>query len=447
MKKCAFVVALLVISFSCFSQGIKFEQGTWGEILALAKKTNKPVFVDIYTSWCGPCKKMSKDVFPLESVGNVYNANFVCYQIDAEKGEGVEIARKYLVTAYPTYLFVKSDGTLFSRALGSMEPSKFIEVSKTALVDLNDPKPMVDWDAEYLQKKKDPQFLLDYMNKRSRLGLPTITLFNEYVQLIPDAERTSEVVLKMYQKEGKQLKINDYAYQNLLKNHKAYMPKLFGTIFVILESGVLNSVKEASQSKNEALLESVLSTYDQIPSNAALKTREEIYMEYYKRTKETSNYVKYATLYCNNRLMRISPDSIRMKDSSMLQTFNKQAASGVLSKIDSTQLAQLKNYMAHYERDKVSNGLNTIAWYFFENVSEANALQEALRWSDRVLLLDPNNALWMDTYANLLYKLGRKDEALRKEADAIALCSNDDATVKRFKDTLRKMESGEKTWK
>ena len=115
-------VAFLLFPLLCFSQGITFEQGSWSEVLAKAKQTNKPVFVDVYASWCGPCKTMSKEIFPLKSVGDVYNASFVCYQIDAEKGEGVELANKYNVTAYPTYLFVKADGTLFSRELGSMEP-------------------------------------------------------------------------------------------------------------------------------------------------------------------------------------------------------------------------------------------------------------------------------------------------------------------------------------
>lgn len=448
MKNLVVVITFLLFPLFCFSQGIKFEQGTWSEVLALAKNTNKPVFVDIYTTWCGPCKKMSQDVFPLEAVGKVYNTNFVCYQIDAEKGEGVEIAKMYKVTAYPTYLFIKADGALFSRALGSMEFSKFIEVSKTALLDLNDPKPIIDWDAEYLQKKNDPQFLLDYMNKRTRLGLPNITMFNEYLQLIPEAERTLDQVVKLYQKEGKQMKVNDFAFQNLLKNRKAYFSKLFGTVAIFLQDGVLNTVKEAAQSKNEILLESAISAFNQIPTNSALKSKEEIYMDYYQRTKEVDKYVKYATLFCNNNLMKVAPDSILKKDSSMLQTFNKQVASGALSQIDSSQLVQLKSIMAHYERNRICDGLNNIAWYVFGKVSDINTLQEALHWSDRTLLLDPTNSLWMDTNANILYKLGRKEDAINKEKEAIKFCSKDDnKIVKGFQETLRKMESGEKTWK
>jgi len=140
MKKQLIIISALLFSLLGFSQGIEFEHGTWKEVLEKAKQTNKPIFVDVYTSWCGPCKKMSKDIFPIEEVGKVYNTNFVCYQMDAEKGEGIAVAKKYEVMSYPTYLFIKSDGTLFSRSVGSMDAEKFIAVSKTAIADINDPK-------------------------------------------------------------------------------------------------------------------------------------------------------------------------------------------------------------------------------------------------------------------------------------------------------------------
>lgn len=69
--------------------GIKFFTGSWKAVLAEAKRQNKPVFVDIYTTWCGPCKLMAKEAFPNPTVGEKFNSSFVSYQIDAEKGEGV----------------------------------------------------------------------------------------------------------------------------------------------------------------------------------------------------------------------------------------------------------------------------------------------------------------------------------------------------------------------
>ena len=57
--------------------GIKFEQGNWANTLAKAKAENKIVFVDAYTTWCGPCKKMDAETFPDKMVGDFYNKNFI----------------------------------------------------------------------------------------------------------------------------------------------------------------------------------------------------------------------------------------------------------------------------------------------------------------------------------------------------------------------------------
>lgn len=455
MKNLVIALTFLLVPVCCFSQGIKFEQGSWTEILALAKKTNKPVFVDIYTTWCGPCKKMSQDIFPLEAVGDVFNANFVCCQIDAEKGEGIELAKKYNVTAYPTYLFIKSDGALFYRSLGSMPSANFIEEAQKALVECKDPKSITDWEAEYLQKKSDPQFLLDYMNKRTRLELPNTALFNEYLQLIPEAERTSQQVMTLYQKEGENLTVNDFAFQHLLTNKAVFLKDatLSMYAYMYLQRGIEKTVKIATQSKNEALLESAIAAFNQVPELSASKSKEEFYMEYYLGTNDTDKYVKYATLFCNNRLMTLTPDSILKKDSLNAQVFQAQLDSLAstpnpsldLSKIDSNQLKQVLAMVEHMERDRVSSALNKNAWYFFEHITDVNSLQDALRWSERSVQLVPNKSTFIDTYANLLYKLGRKEEAIAKEKEALRYSSINEAG--NYAEVIGKMESGEKTWK
>ena len=67
MKKLILVMFLMILGVPAFTQsevgeGIKFENGTWAEILAKAKKENKYVFLDAFTTWCGPCKWMDKEV-------------------------------------------------------------------------------------------------------------------------------------------------------------------------------------------------------------------------------------------------------------------------------------------------------------------------------------------------------------------------------------------------
>lgn len=445
MKNIMILISVLFFSLPGFSQGIEFEHGTWKEVLAKAKQTNKPIFVDVYTSWCGPCKKMSKDIFPLAEVGKVYNANFICYQVDAEKGEGLEIGKTYEVRAYPTYLFIKADGTVFYRSLGSMNVKAFIEVSKTALAEMNDPKSITEWKKEYVQKKNDPLFLLGYMKKRNKQGLPNDSLFDEYLKLIPEEERSSDIVAKLYREEEQQMKVTSFAYQNLQKNRMNLYRKLFGYVDIYLQDAIMNTIGEATESKDEKLLATAILAYDQLPQNPSLKSKNELYMAYYQQTGETDLYVKYATGYCNDKLMKMSSDSIFQRDKMTLQIFENQVKLGVLAQIDTAQLAESRKFLEHGERDRISMTLNNIAWEMFQKVSDVNTLQDALRWSGRSLELTPNNPMWLDTYANLLYKLGQKEEAIAKEEEALRYA--DKKNSEGFQETLDKMKAGEKTWK
>jgi len=113
--------------------GINFFHGTLKEAKAKAKKENKLIFIDCFTTWCGPCKKMAKTTFLSKEVGDYYNKNFVCMKIDMEAGEGTTVASSYAIEAYPTYLFLDHKGDVKHRDLGFIDANRFIEVGKTAL--------------------------------------------------------------------------------------------------------------------------------------------------------------------------------------------------------------------------------------------------------------------------------------------------------------------------
>ena len=446
MKKLLVIIPALLFSLLSFSQGIVFEHGTWKEVLAKAQQTNKPIFVDVFTTWCGPCKQMSKEIFPLETVGKVYNENFICYQIDAEKGEGIELANKYAVKAYPTYLFIKGDGTQIYRSLGSMPAMNFIEVSKTAITEMNDPKPIGVWEKEYTENKNDPKFMLDYLKKRSKLGLSNNQIFDEYLKLLPGEERYSITVRQLYLKEGPDMRVNSFAYTNFLKNHQ----KLFlvtGNTFLI--DGITNTASDAAKTKNEKLLATAIAAYDSLPKYFATIQKDEVYMIYYATTGETDKYLKHTIAFANNRLMKIKVDSINHYDKLQFPLLEKMMKGGQIpiANLDSTEKVELISLLAHMEADKYGKSLNQVAWDVFKKATDKIALQNALKWSKRSLEFMPDNAAYLDTYANLYYKLGQKLEAITNEKEALRLADKkDDETYKGMEETLRKMNAGEKTW-
>ncbi len=111
---------------------IQFNTTSWNDVLALAKKENKPVFLDISASWCGYCKKMKSNVFTAAEVATYYNSTFINVSVDAEKGEGVKLAKKFGVRGYPTFVFVNPDGNVALQTSGYRAPDKFLELGKTA---------------------------------------------------------------------------------------------------------------------------------------------------------------------------------------------------------------------------------------------------------------------------------------------------------------------------
>ena len=103
---------------------------------------------------------MARDIFPLESVGEFMNPQFVCIKIDMEKGEGPELTKKFGVTAFPTFIIFNSEGKEIGRWLGGSNAEKFIQNVK----DNSQDKGSADMDKRFADGDRDPEFLLSYLN-------------------------------------------------------------------------------------------------------------------------------------------------------------------------------------------------------------------------------------------------------------------------------------------
>lgn len=136
MKHIIIVLFISLLSTTLFSQGIVFEQGTFTEALEKAKKEDKILFMDSYTEWCGPCKMMSKDVFPQKEVGDFFNEHFVSIKIDMEQGEGIGLRETYDVNSFPTLLFIDANGKEIHKLIGGMYAEDLIKGAKN-VVDPN----------------------------------------------------------------------------------------------------------------------------------------------------------------------------------------------------------------------------------------------------------------------------------------------------------------------
>ena len=116
------LIALLFVSFASTAQdepaGVRFFEGSFRQAMAKAKKENKGIMFDAYTTWCGPCKVLKSKVFPNPELGAYINEHFVSIGVDMEAGEGPALANMYPLEGYPTVFFLDASGKVKKKVLG-----------------------------------------------------------------------------------------------------------------------------------------------------------------------------------------------------------------------------------------------------------------------------------------------------------------------------------------
>jgi len=157
------LIALILLTqvTTVFGQAhIQFQNISFAEAKEKAAKEDKLIFLDGYTSWCAPCKWMEGNVFNQPEVADFYNSNFINTKFDCEVGEGIEIAKKYGIRSFPTYLFIDAKGELVYRTQSRMEVEAFLTEGKQAL---NKDFHIPTIKARFAAGELDPAFLLRYI--------------------------------------------------------------------------------------------------------------------------------------------------------------------------------------------------------------------------------------------------------------------------------------------
>lgn len=358
MKKTA-ILSFLFFAITAFAQGIKFEEGNFKSLLDKAKKENKLIFVDAYAVWCGPCKLMVKNIFPLPAVGEHYNARFVNAKIDMEKGEGIDLAKKYNVKVFPTYLFINEDGEEVHRTIGYVEEKDFIQFAK----DAEDPnKRLTALKQKFEKGESDPEFLKN---------LSGLTIYN-------DADFAAKVLDRYF--NAKKSLDNDDIQMILAGTQSTESPmyKIF-------------------QNKKEEIIKIFpAERYEMVDKNIKLNTiMKKTYSADTKKWNDAyflTETQKFMTKEESEKLLKRGKSSIAFKEKDFA-TYEKMT------------LDIYKDYSA-----ASSEELNSLAWNFFENVTTKSSLETAVKWAQESVKKNENYAN-TDTLANLYNKVGDKKNA------------------------------------
>lgn len=374
------------ISLAAISQNknIAFDHGSFKELKEKALKENKLIFIDAYTTWCGPCKWMAKTVFTNDTVADYFNANFVNAKIDMEKGEGIELAKQYEVMCYPNLLFIDGNGNLQHRLGGAISASEFIALAKTAQ---DKEKNFAYHKKNYEANKTNSSFIAKYIEAQQWTCLDSKEAVANYFALQKEDELASDMNWEMLQKYTEDIDSREFVY--LLANKQKFD--------VFNEKG--NVDRKIADVNENALLNII--------------------------RKNPFDKAKYDQLK-NKILMANFPGAKKVIFESDLKLAKKTKDWNTFSKL------AIENVDTYYSGDP--DLLNSMAWTFYESVTDKQALTKAAEWAKKASDMQTNYAN-LDTYASVLYKSGNKKLALETANKAIEAAKKEGYAADDYKST------------
>lgn len=130
MKRLLLLLVLVLGSAAAQAQ-VKFETKSTDAVREMAVKTGKLVFIDLYASWCPPCRMMERQVFSRKDVGEFMDQRFVAAKYDVDKTTGRELMKKYGEGSIPLYLVFDTQGEVLGRIQGAADAETFMENLRT----------------------------------------------------------------------------------------------------------------------------------------------------------------------------------------------------------------------------------------------------------------------------------------------------------------------------
>ncbi len=344
--------------------GITFIHDKLSDALANAKKGNKLIFMDAYTTWCGPCKMMSKSTFTDSGVALLFNRQFVNLKMDMEKGEGPALQQRYGIVAYPTLLFLNAEGEVVHKALGFHDVEQFLALGKTAL---NGEQTLGKWIMRYERGERDPKFLKTYAEVLAEAAEEQrFKIAEEYLATQTDWKTPENLAFIYKFTEGVDSKLFPY----LVKNQKDFEQV---------------ASKDEVSLKVQEIASQFLFNEDNIPT---LSAADSIIGLVYPKDKSDRMSLGYRLNY------------YRMKGDRPNYT---QAAVHFLKKYDDS-----------------AEELNENAATFYEQIDDKKSLKKAVKWAKKSVKLE-NRFMNQIVVAQLYNKLGKKSRAKKEAQKAIEI--------------------------
>lgn len=419
-----FIFLFLVFSLAVKAQqsGVRFEDGlTWEQVKDKAKSENKYIFVDCYTTWCGPCKEMDKSTYPNTKVGEYLNDHFISIrvQMDTSKfdndntkqwySDAQNLKKDYKITGYPSFLFFSSSGIIVSKELGFKKPEDFLSITKDVVLQKKQYYTLLEEYRKGALPYEDMPYLANTSQNFSENKLADSIAIN-YISNHLDTLSNDELM------KGKNL-LFLWRYKNLLNSNDNAFKFVYNNIAKIDE--------QIGAHASYVIINTVIA-------------KENIAPYLYKSGKLISNpnwnqIAKTITMKYDKALSeRIILDA-KLNFYSYIKDWPK---------VETYFVEMTCKYGLDTTGENKYWSNNLINDNIFMHGQSKKALEMAIKWMKIIVDADPKDGSDLDTYANLLYKSGRRNSAIKLEEKAAVLAPADPE----IKSNLEKMKMGIPTW-
>jgi thioredoxin-related protein len=391
--RCGIILVLLVVvNYSAIGQSIHFDTISWESFYEKSVQEEKPIFVDVYTDWCGPCKRMEKEVFTNPEVAAYMNDRFMNYRVNAEKGSGIALAKRWKIKAYPTLIFFNRNGSIVQKSTGAKEKTGFLD--------------MVQQMYEFMElgtintSHLDADQLYDYLNRFSKLNRDhNEEELKRYWSLIDAQEKTSVKTLDLLLDYSKfityEMLDTLIAHHNFnsftdkgIRNRSKIDRKLIEDAQLASLSGDRDALEKAYEYRKKFYATLVIKTKTSTVLEKEYKSQ---LMEYYSRVKADSSYIILAKELLEQYILCYSVDEINTADE---------------------QASRLSPYgnKTRYNATLVSDRLKIISYAVFHKTEDKEILNQTKEWIEFSIELIPDGESYL-IYAFILDTLGDKTNA------------------------------------
>ena len=416
-------------------------------MLSKAKKENKLVLIQVESKDCGQCNDVAQKGLSGTALKEKYALNFISTFVKQDDNLLKEILNKTNLKSYNMgSLFLDSDGNLILKINStSSSPMAYLEYADKAIA-LSKNTILKDLEAKYKQGELSKSLLIGLIQEKNKIDFDTRLLLEQYLDLLTLKEIRTIETAKLILEQGMPLesRAREIVYA-------VFPDSKVDSLFlsypleerVKMNNKIIASTRQAAiKFKSRDLiykLSNFISNTHQKNFEKANFHRQKTLVDFYKEIRDTTSFLQNAESFCNYNLFSVSIDTLKKRNARERDEMFEQR----------TKSSGTFSYSPFYLQ--YGSELNNNAYDFFKYTNDLEKLAKALKWSKRsieiyeALVPDENrkqNLYFMDTYASLLYRLGKKDEAIETQIKAFEILKSRGESTVNLETTLAKIKNG-----